>query len=521
MKKILLFIMILFVPFFIYAESDAEYTLIDVVEAAKNAGVNSINVQTLRNFLILNDEYFDSDDYADFIDAVNEVKDLYIKDIAYALFYKTPDQLTESERYDVYDALSTSDKLAIFRDFIDLANDHGILITRDFDANGYPVVYGSIRGGGGSSGGSSIIYTSTSVIEALKSAGFNNDNVNSVKKFFNVNGTQFDSDDYEDFIDIIEEIKNNYIIPAASSLFKKAPSALTETERLSLLYGGGLSGSQWIEIRYYLEEIYNDYNVDWAYNNLNTNFPVWHGAVSGVSSLSVENNGYINIYTSKNLSYNVNYHSDIGEVPNVGLDYSYFSLSSTPFFGIDINSSYLPVLNYNGYEFKGWSLSEDSDEVITRSFLPYSENVNLYAVWEEHTHNFDSLISDNLGIHKSCTCGEIGESVIYVNNSDGISNGILFSNLFDENIYEVKYLMFDNKLNDYFEVDEMPVEPGKYKIILSYNSLNSELDYEINLVNPKTFDSSFTIILISLFFGGIVGLFFYFLLKNDNVSVKL
>jgi hypothetical protein len=127
-------------------ENDAEYTLIDVVEAAKNAGVNSINVQTLRNFLILNDEYFDSDDYADFIDAVNEIRDLYITDLAYALFYKTPDQLTESERYDVYDALSHADKVAIQKDFIDLANDHGVLLTWDWDANGYPVVYGSIRG---------------------------------------------------------------------------------------------------------------------------------------------------------------------------------------------------------------------------------------------------------------------------------------------------------------------------------------------------------------------------------------
>ncbi len=125
---------------------DVEYNILDVVNAAKDAGVNSINVQTLRNFLILNDDYFDSDDYSDFIEAVNEIKDLYIAPLAASMFYKTPAQLTESERYDVYDALTKAEKDAIQKDFIDLAKDHGVLLTWDRDANGYPVVYASIYG---------------------------------------------------------------------------------------------------------------------------------------------------------------------------------------------------------------------------------------------------------------------------------------------------------------------------------------------------------------------------------------
>lgn len=125
-------------------EADAEYTLIDVIEAYKNAGCWSINVQTARNFLILNDEYFDSDHYADFIDAINEIRDLYITDLAYALFHKTPDDLLETERYDVFDALSKEDKCAIFGDTLVILNDYGVGITFDVDANGYPVFYGDM-----------------------------------------------------------------------------------------------------------------------------------------------------------------------------------------------------------------------------------------------------------------------------------------------------------------------------------------------------------------------------------------
>ena len=127
-------------------DNDVEYDLLDVVNAAQDAGVNKINVMTLKNFLILNDEYFDSDDYAEFIDAVNEVRDLYVAPLAYSLFYKTPAELTESERYEVFDAMTRAERDAIEKDFIKLAKDHGVLLTWDRDANGYPVVYASMLG---------------------------------------------------------------------------------------------------------------------------------------------------------------------------------------------------------------------------------------------------------------------------------------------------------------------------------------------------------------------------------------
>ena len=123
----------------------ADYTTLDVVNAFEDAGVLKLNIINLKNFLILNKEYFDSSDYAEFIDFANEIRDLYISPVAYSLFFKTPAELTTSERYDVYDALSKAEKDAIIKSLVDMAEDHYILVTFDEDANGYPLAYGSMR----------------------------------------------------------------------------------------------------------------------------------------------------------------------------------------------------------------------------------------------------------------------------------------------------------------------------------------------------------------------------------------
>ena len=56
------------------ATTVANYDLIDVVNAMKDAGFDAKNVQNVRNFLILNSEFFDGNDYQDMITAVNEVR---------------------------------------------------------------------------------------------------------------------------------------------------------------------------------------------------------------------------------------------------------------------------------------------------------------------------------------------------------------------------------------------------------------------------------------------------------------
>lgn len=132
------------------AETDSEYTLIDVVNALRNMGVYSFNEQTVRSFLILNDEYFDSDDYADFIDVVNEIRELYTDPWAENNYSKTASQLTPSERYEMWafesdGGLPLVDRQEIHDMFIEVSNDNGVLIDQTVDANGNAVFYFSMR----------------------------------------------------------------------------------------------------------------------------------------------------------------------------------------------------------------------------------------------------------------------------------------------------------------------------------------------------------------------------------------
>lgn len=82
-------------------------------------------------------------------------------------------------------------------------------------------------------------------------------------------------------------------------------------------------------------------------------------------------------------------------------------------------------------------------------------------------------------------------------------------------VYKVKVLNSKDE-----ELLVMDNEDGTYSFSL-YDDVRVEVIYMENIENPKTFDSSFLIVLISLFFGGVVGLIFLFIYKNDKVSVEL
>lgn len=163
----------------------ADYTTLDVVNAFEDAGVLKLNITSLKNFLILNKKYFDSSDYAEFIDFANEIRDLYISPLAYSLFYKTPAELTASERYDVYDALSKAEKDAITKSLVDMAEDHYILVTFDEDANGYPIVYGSMRQNAPKAGNDSKDDSSSSVKKGTKKIANAKITLSSTKLIYN------------------------------------------------------------------------------------------------------------------------------------------------------------------------------------------------------------------------------------------------------------------------------------------------------------------------------------------------
>jgi hypothetical protein len=536
-KKIIVLLVGVFRPFFVFAENDAEYTLIDVVEAAKNSGVNSINVQTLRNFLILNDDYFDSDDYADFIDFFNEISDLYVKDLAYALFYKTPDQLTESERYDVYDSFSHADKDAIERDLIDLCNDHGILLTKDWDANGYPVYYGSIRGK------DTTPTTIIDVVNALKNAGINADNVTSVTNFLNNNSAAFDSYDFDNFISTINTIKNTYINPVAQVKFGKSASALTESERLYVLYGGGLGGPQWVAIRQMLATSHNNHGIKFAYNNLGTDYPVWHGAVTGYSTITVTNDGRVWINSDKNAKFKIIYNTTIGNSVEYKEKTAMFDLNSLlPDYGVEINGDDLPVLTAVGYNFKGWSLSENDESVINEYSAPYESEINLYAVWEEHTHEFTKLETLEGGIYGICGCGKKSKLIASLPKDlvySGSEIPIVFNKEVDSKLYDVKYMKYDEDTDSYVDIDNVPVDVGKYKAVLTLDSSSSELIYEITkevgdseklesenkgqeVENPFTKDKAILkYIFVLCYLTIICGIYYLYKKKNNMLKKEL
>lgn len=124
----------------------ANPTVFDVVAAAQNSGVNSLNIQSLSNFLILNEDEFTSDDYAAFIATCYAMREAIIDDHVAELFPgKTAGSLTEQERYTLYNSLNRDEKDAISAALINLGNAHRILVSFDTDAEGYPVIYASMR----------------------------------------------------------------------------------------------------------------------------------------------------------------------------------------------------------------------------------------------------------------------------------------------------------------------------------------------------------------------------------------
>jgi hypothetical protein len=130
---------------------NADYDLIDVVNAFSDAGFDAQNVQNLRNFLILNGEYFDGNDYKVMIDTANEIKVLYIRPLSIDKLGKEPDKMTQKDRYFIYDLLQPAAKDAIMKKFEKVAKNFYITTTwdvltvkTDTTSKDYPLWYGTL-----------------------------------------------------------------------------------------------------------------------------------------------------------------------------------------------------------------------------------------------------------------------------------------------------------------------------------------------------------------------------------------
>ena len=129
-------------------DSEDVYNILDVVNTVKGAGVTAANQKTLRYFLISNDDAFGDDAYLDFIEATNEICDLYIAPLAAHMYYKTPADLTEEERVRVWKSLTVAERDSILLDMLEIAQDYDIILSMAIDANNLPVWSYNLRDSG-------------------------------------------------------------------------------------------------------------------------------------------------------------------------------------------------------------------------------------------------------------------------------------------------------------------------------------------------------------------------------------
>jgi hypothetical protein len=144
------------------AVSASATTYKDAVQAAKDAGVQDINVKQLSNFLEPNADKFTSAQYDDMISVLNKVSDEYVAPKAEELFGKTPAELTEDEKIEIGKSWSEADRQAITSALVDLGSKYGVTVDVDALADGEYAVAASIKStdsDGNSKGGTQTVVT--------------------------------------------------------------------------------------------------------------------------------------------------------------------------------------------------------------------------------------------------------------------------------------------------------------------------------------------------------------------------
>jgi hypothetical protein len=123
------------------ANYDEEYTLIDVVEAVQKVGVISLIATDVHNFLVLYDDWFDSDNYGDMIYLCEEIREDYTDPYAKRVFGKTAAELSNSEKEQMWSlesegGIPMDDRRAIYELWSELAQNTGYTVVQIYDAKG-------------------------------------------------------------------------------------------------------------------------------------------------------------------------------------------------------------------------------------------------------------------------------------------------------------------------------------------------------------------------------------------------
>lgn len=120
-------------------------TLLDVVEATKGF-MDSSNLTTVRNFLVLNNEDFESTDYDDMVSTLQSISTNYIASYAQSLYSKQPSALTDAEKYNIYNVMLQQEYINAWNEWFSILQELGVEITCDFNVDGYLVCYYSFSG---------------------------------------------------------------------------------------------------------------------------------------------------------------------------------------------------------------------------------------------------------------------------------------------------------------------------------------------------------------------------------------
>ena len=163
---------------------------------------------------------------------------------------------------------------------------------------------------------------------------------------------------------------------------------------------------------------------------------------------------------------------------------------------------------YNNYfviggKYSGNSVSysdEDKDATVMKSD-DLNGRFDSYIFEIDYVYNIENVTEDTNGSVEVERVNGLGLARVNANNGYKVNT--------------IKVLDANNN-----ELSVLDNGDGTYSFPLS-EDVRVEVTFMEDIVNPKTFDTSFLIILISLFFGGVAALLFYLILRHDKVSIEL
>lgn len=355
---------------------DEEYTLIDVVQAVQRAGANSINAQTVRNFLTLNDEYFDSDDYADMIAVCEDIRENYTDPYAERVFGKTAIELTEDERNQMWrpeseGGLSMVQRREIWALWTEYGADNGLVTIQAYDANGYAVFYHGILANGGSYDQHTGISFETERGEKPATIDFGeplpvipptDGLVNT--GWVNYYGEPVTSTAYADLL-YSPTFKAVWEEPFYTITYQSYYGTIPEAKKITIgsndsyaitaddlpsLHVDKYTFTGWSKTQYELDYVEEGYEI----------------------------NGDITLYAVWSQDVTITYHSEHGVVPQPAV----VTLYDAYFFEYYLGNEFFPTLESNGYVFNGWALDKEGTRPVKAGYILMGTDLNLYAMWE-------------------------------------------------------------------------------------------------------------------------------------------